>query len=238
MDSGQGASRPTGNRLLDQLSDASWEQLAPALQAVQLARKDIVGERGELAAHVIFPCGAVLSVLAYMENGAAVEVVTVGHEGMFGIEPLLGGARWTETTLCQIEGPALRMSGAAFREALDSDPALRELAQRYVIAYLAVVSQSVACNRLHNIEQRFARWMLMTHDRVDSDSFNLTQEFIADMLGVHRPSVSLVAGSFQKAGFIKYVRGTMSILNREGLEQASCECYGATQQAFARLGVA
>lgn len=238
MDSGQGASRPTGNRLLDQLSDASWERLAPALQAVQLARKDIVGERGELAAHVIFPCGGVLSVLAYMENGAAVEVATVGHEGLFGIELVLGGERWTETTLCQVEGPALRMSGTAFRAALDSDPALRDLAQRFVIAYLAVVSQSVACNRLHNIEQRFARWMLMTHDRVDSDSFNLTQEFIADMLGVHRPSVSLVAGSFQKAGFIKYVRGTMSILNREGLEQASCECYRATQQAFARLGVA
>jgi CRP-like cAMP-binding protein len=237
MESRQGAGRPTGNRLLDNLSDASWEVMAPALQLVQLARKDSVGGRGEVAEHAIFPCGAVLSVLAYMEDGAAVEVATVGREGLFGIELLLGGKHWTETTVCQIEGAALRIGASAFLEAIDSEPTVLELARRYAMAYLSVVSQSVACNRLHNIEERFARWILMTHDRVASDSFNLTQEFIADMLGVHRPSVSLVAGSFQKAGFIKYARGTMTILNREGLEQASCECYGATQQAYARLGL-
>lgn len=232
------ASRPTGNRLLDTLSETSWQGLAPGLQLVQLARKDRVADRGEPAGQMLFPCGAVLSVLAYMEDGAAVEVATIGREGLFGIELLLGGKRWSETTVCQVEGTALRMSAATFRDALDADAALRDLAQRYVMAYLSVVSQSVACNRLHNIEERFARWILMTHDRVCSDSFNLTQEFIADMLGVHRPSVSLVAGSFQKAGFIKYARGTMVILNREGLEQASCECYAAGLQAFARLGLA
>jgi CRP-like cAMP-binding protein len=139
------------------------------------------------------------------------------------------------TTLCQVEGAALRMSAAAFNRAIEGNSALRRLCQRYLTAYLSLVSQSVACNRLHNIEERFARWVLMTHDRVDGDEFFLTQEFIADMLGVHRPSVSLVAGAFQQAGFIKYSRGAMTILNREGLEAASCECYETCREQFRRL---
>ncbi len=170
-----------------------------------------------------------------MQSGAAVEVGTIGREGFFGLELMLGATQWTETTLCQVEGDSLRMSASAFQGAITADTGLRRIAQRYLMAYLALVSQSVACNRLHNIEERFARWVLMTHDRVDGDEFFLTQEFIADMLGVHRPSVSLVAGAFQQAGFIKYSRGAMTIVNREGLEAASCECYRASTDQFARL---
>jgi CRP-like cAMP-binding protein len=237
MERGQ-VRRPTGNRLLDSLNEDSWAALAGELHRIELGRKDTVGERGGAASHVIFPCGAVLSVLAFMENGAAVEVATVGREGVFGIESLLGAAVWTETTLCQIEGAALRMNAAVFRDCIADDPALQELSRRYLVAYLAAVSQSVACNRLHNIESRFARWILMTHDRVNEDSFYLTQEFIADMLGVQRPSVSIVAAAFQKAGIIKYARGSMTILDRKGLEQASCECYDVVARAFASLCVA
>ncbi|MFL6709065.1 MAG: Crp/Fnr family transcriptional regulator [Massilia sp.] len=228
--------QPSGNALLDSLDDDAWRELAPQLQGIEVKRKEVVGAAGHATGQVLFPCGAVLSVLTYMQNGAAVEVATVGREGLFGIELVLGASTWGATTVCQIEGPAWRMSASNFRAALEHGSPLRSLAQRYVMAYLSLVSQSVACNRLHNIEERFARWVLMTHDRVAGDTFFLTQEFIADMLGVHRPSVSLVAGAFQQAGFIKYSRGTMTILNREGLEEASCECYAVAGQAFERLG--
>jgi CRP-like cAMP-binding protein len=227
--------RESCNRLLASLGQADYLKLAPGLSHVHLRRKDVVGERGAPATHVYFPCGSVLSVLAYMHSGAAVEVGTIGREGFFGLELLVGGQHWTETTVCQVEGGSLCMTAAAFRDAVAGDTPLRRITQRYLMAYLALVSQSVACNRLHNIEERFARWVLMTHDRVDGDDFFLTQDFIADMLGVHRPSVSLVAGAFQQAGFIKYSRGAMSILNRQGLEDASCECYAVSANQFARL---
>ncbi|HEX8404240.1 MAG TPA: Crp/Fnr family transcriptional regulator, partial [Duganella sp.] len=195
-------SRASCNHLLASLGDDEYRELAPELQTVHLHRRQVVGERGKAAEYVYFPCGGVLSVLAYMHSGAAVEVGTIGKEGFFGLELLVGGTQWTETTICQVEGGSLRMSACAFRDAIKDDTPLRRVAQRYLMAYLSLVSQSVACNRLHNIEERFARWMLMTHDRVDGDEFFLTQDFIADMLGVHRPSVSLVAGAYQQAGFI------------------------------------
>ncbi len=226
---------PGCNRLLATLSDEDYEELAPSLSPVRLRHRDVVAERGKPATHVYFPCGAVLSVLTYMQSGAAVEVGTIGMEGFFGLELLVGGKRWTETTLCQVEGDSLCMPAGAFHDAIAGDTPLRRITQRYLMAYLALVSQSVACNRLHNIEERFARWVLMTHDRVNGDEFFLTQDFIADMLGVHRPSVSLVAGAFQQAGFIKYSRGKMSILNREGLEDASCECYAVSKNQFAKV---
>jgi CRP-like cAMP-binding protein len=227
--------RASCNRLLGSLTDADYRELSPDLQLVHLQRKQIIGERGHPVSEVHFPCGGVLSVLAYMHSGAAVEVGTIGKEGMFGLELLLGATHWTETTVCQVEGDSLRMPAAAFRAAITGDTPLRRVAQRYLMAYLTLVSQSVACNRLHNIEERFARWVLMTHDRVNGDEFFLTQEFIADMLGVHRPSVSLVAGAFQQAGYIKYSRGAMHILNRAGLEDASCECYATSRAQFETL---
>ncbi|HEX8611745.1 MAG TPA: Crp/Fnr family transcriptional regulator [Telluria sp.] len=223
------------NELLASLGPRAWAELAPALTRVHLPRKEVVGEREQEASHVYFPCGAVLSVLAYMQSGAAVEVGTIGKEGFFGLELLVGSTHWTETTVCQVEGDSLRMPARAFLEAVAGETPLRRITQRYLVAYLSNVSQSVACNRLHNIEERFARWVLMTHDRVDGDQFFLTQEYIADMLGTHRPSVSLVAGAFQQAGYIKYSRGWMTILNRAGLEEASCECYEASARQFAKL---
>lgn len=223
------------NRLLASLDPQEYKALAPELTRVRLRQKEALGERGKPATHVFFPCGSVFSVLAYMHSGAAVEVGTIGREGFFGLELLLGEKTWTETTVCQVEGDSLRMSAAAFRAATVGDTPLRRAAQRYLVCYMSLVAQSVACNRLHNIEERFARWVLMTHDRVDGDQFYLTQEFIADMLGVHRPSVSLVAGAFQQAGYLRYSRGRMTILDRAGLESASCECYQSTAQQFAGL---
>lgn len=224
-----------GNRLLGGLSDADFDALALSLQLVHLNQRDVIAERGAHTDYVYFPCTAVLSVLSFMEGGAAVEVGTIGKEGFFGIEVLLGNTEWSQNTICQVEGDSLRMSASAFRSATADDSALRRVLQHYLAAYLALVSQSVACNRLHSIEERFARWVLMTQDRVGSDAFFLTQDFIADMLGVHRPSVSLVAGAFQQAGFIRYSRGWMHILNRAGLEEASCECYATNTKQFDAL---
>jgi CRP-like cAMP-binding protein len=223
------------NHLLAMLSEDEYQALAPHLHPFHTQQKDVLGERDKPLDHVYFPCTSVLSVLAYMANGIAVEVGTIGNEGFFGVEVLVGGELSTETTVCQVEGDNLRMAVPDFKDAIDGNTPLRRLGQRYLMAYLSLVSQSVACNRLHTIEERFARWVLMTHDRVEGNEFHLTQEFLADMLGVHRPSVSVVAGAFQQAGLIRYNRGHMSILNRHGLEDACCECYGMVRKQFHRL---
>jgi len=231
----QPSTRERGNLPLNTLSAHEYQQLSPRLHPVALQFKDVVVERGASPAAIYFPTTAVLSVLASMSDGAAVEVGTVGREGFVGIETLAGGDRTTETTICQVEGNALRMSIGDFREATAGDTPLRRIAQRYLLVYLSLVSQSAACNRLHAIEARFARWVLMTHDRVDGDELRLTQEFLANMLGVQRPSVSLVASAFQQAGLIRYHRGHMAILNRRGIEDACCECYGVVREQFDQL---
>jgi hypothetical protein len=220
-----------GNRLLGTLSDEDYLELAPLLRPERLHSRQLICQRGKAAAHVYFPCGCVLSVLTFMRSGVAIESGTIGMEGFSGIDVLLGVQHWTDTTVCQVTGDCVCMAASDLRKATRDDTPLRRILQRFVAVYLSLVSQSAACNRLHNIEERFARWVLMTHDRLPGDEFFLTQEFIADMLGVHRPSVSVVAGAFQQAGYIRYSRGRMTILDRRGLEAASCECYavGARQ---------
>ena len=223
------------SRYLSLLSKAEFDDLAPLFTLIHCEGKQVLGERGAPIEFVYFPCGAVLSTLALMQGGQAVEVGTIGDEGFHGVEALIGGTHWMGLSLCQVSGPVLRMGVADFQRAVQPGTALHRIAYQYLRVFIASMAQSVACNRLHTIEERFARWVLMTHDRVHSDEFDLTQEFLADMLGVHRPSVSLVAGAFQQAGFIKYSRGAMTILNREGLEEASCECYASNAAQFARL---
>jgi CRP-like cAMP-binding protein len=226
--------QPCDNHLLSQLSAEDFHALAPRLEMVDLSFKHVVGERDRPIPYVYFPCTAVLSVLTHMSDGQVVEVGTIGNEGFYGIDVLAGSELAIETTICQISGKALRLSAAEFKRAVDGDTPLRHVTQRYLQAYLGLVSQSVACNRLHDIEARFARWILMTHDRVLGNDFHLTQEFLAGMLGVHRPSVSLVAGAFQQAGMIRYNRGHMTILKRDALEEMACECYRVVKAQFER----
>jgi CRP-like cAMP-binding protein len=215
------------NRILRLLGEDEYRALMPALRRTRLPLRQVVCARGETASLVYFPCDCLLSVQALMQDGTAVETATIGNEGFAGIDVLLGMRHWSGTVVCQVEGDCLCMEADLFREAIRGDTGLRRAAQRFVAAYLGLVSQSVACNRLHRVEERFARWMLMTSDRVRSDSFYLTQEFIARMLGVRRPSVSTVASAFQQDGMIRYTRGRVEILDRRRLEQASCECYAA-----------
>lgn len=223
------------NTLLSHLSADAYAALSPLLEPVALACKQVIAERGQPIAYVYFPCTCILSVLTYMENGSAIEVGTIGKEGFFGIDILTGGSAALEHTVCQVAGECLRMAVADFRKEITEDTPLRRIAQHYLQAYLSLLSQSVACNRLHTLEQRFARWVLMTRDRIDTDDFRLTQEFLAQMLGVRRPSISQIAAAFQQAGSIRYNRGDMTVLNRAQLEQASCECYGFVARRFERL---
>lgn len=207
------------------LGEDEYRSLMPELRRLRIKPGDVVCQRGEAAAAVYFPCNGVLSVVTIMRDGTTVETGTIGNEGFAGIDVLLGCATWTDTVFGQVEGDCLWLPAAVFREAVLGDTGLRRATQRFLVTYLSLVSQSAACNRVHKIEERFARWMLMTCDRVGGADFYLTQEFISQMLGVHRPSVNAVARAFQQAGMIRYTRGRVAILDRPGLERASCECY-------------
>jgi CRP-like cAMP-binding protein len=205
------------------------------LELVQLSLKDVIYERGMPIQYVYFPVSCTLSVLAFMRTGAAVEVATIGNEGFSGVDLMIGADVASNTYVCQIAGDSVRMRASDFKEIINVNATLRNVTQCFLQAYVSQITQSVACNRLHTVEERFARWLLIMHDRATGDSFYLTQEFMADMLGVHRPTVSLVAAAYQQAGMIRYLRGHMTILNRAELEDASCECYGAVAKNFLRL---
>jgi len=238
MPENTGVSRQYDSLLLSRLSDVEYQAFAAHVELVPLVPKEVIYEQGASIQYVYFPLGCVLSVLAFMRSGTAVEVATIGNEGFSGIDLMLEGETAGNTCVCQVAGDSLRMRAADFKELVRSHTGLRETAQRFMRAYISQITQSVACNRLHTIEERFARWLLITHDRVRGNSFYLTQEFMADMLGVHRPSVSIVAATYQQAGAIRYLRGQMTILDRKALENAACECYHAVANQFNQvLGV-
>jgi CRP-like cAMP-binding protein len=177
-----------------------------------------------------------MSMLNFIDDGRAIEVGTIGPEGFVGLPVLFGAESAPSTTLVQVPGEGSRMTAAAFRSALGECPGFFALLMRYAQAFLNQVAQSATCNRLHSVEERCARWLLQTQDRVNGDTdFPLTQEFLAQMLGVRRPTVSIAAGMLQQAGLIRYVRGQMRILDRERLEAASCECYGIIRRGYERL---
>lgn len=163
------------------------------------------------------------------------EVGTVGNEGIVGVPVFLGAERSPARSFCQVAGQAMKMRVDAFKRSLQECPELNEVVRRYVQATINQFSQSTACNHAHSVQQRMCRWLLMTHDRVGADEFHLTQEFLAQMLGVRRPSVTVAAGILQKAGLISYQRGRIRIADRAGLEAGACECYEVVRQEFDRL---
>lgn len=223
------------NNLLSLLPDDDYQALQPYLELVKLPVKKVIFERDKPMPYIYFPCNCVLSFLTHMEDGTAIEVGTVGNEGFSGIDVLIGADLASETCICQIPGNSFRIRTAVFREMVIDDTPIRTITQRHLQAYFRQMSQSVACNRLHTNEARFARWMLITHDRVQGNEFYMTQEFMAIMLGMHRPSISLIAGAFQEAGMIRYQRGRMTIVDRAQLEDICCECYGIVAKQFQRV---
>jgi CRP-like cAMP-binding protein len=230
------AGLPRENRILDALPSKEYKRLLPVLSPVSLEMKRRLLEPGTAIDTIYFPRSAVVSLLTTMDGGSAVEVATIGNEGIVGVPVFLGaqamGAR--DFYQVQVPGHAVAMDTAAFLESTRRDP-LRGLVQRYAQALFSQITQQVACNGLHSVEERCSRWMLLTHDRVGGDEFPLTQEFLAQMLGVRRASVTVAAGILQKAGFIRYSRGRVAIVDRDGLENSSCECYRIIRTEFDRL---
>lgn len=205
------------------------------MEAVSLQYKQILYEPNQFIQHVYFPLNGVVSLLTIMADGEVAEVGTVGNEGMVGLPVFLGATTIPGMAMAQVPGDALRMSVDVFKDKVTPDSQLHNLLQRYTQALFNQIAQTAACNRLHSIEERLCRWLLMTQDRVESDQFPLTQEFLAQMLGVRRSSVSVVAATLQKAGLIQYSRGKMTILDRAGIEAVSCECYAIVKREFENL---
>jgi CRP-like cAMP-binding protein len=232
----RGADRQQANQLLRALSPADYALLVPHLRRVPLAVGEIISRPHARPRHAYFPETAVLSLIIVMENGTAVEAATVGNEGVAGLSAFLGNGAMSSQCLAQIAGDAQRLPVVALAAAVAKSPALDALLRQYAQAFINQLAQSVACNRLHTIDQRCARWLLMTHDRVGGgDAFDLTQEFLSFMLGVRREGVSAASRSLQQLGIIRYRRGHISVLDRPALERASCECYAETRSDFAQL---
>jgi len=202
-------------------------------QVVDLRLSEIVGSAGAPTDAVLFPTEGFISLLAQVDNEHAIEVGMVGREGMLGIQLALGVATEPLKALVQGSGQALRISAAAFRRELQVDTALRATIDRYVYVLFAQHARAAACLRFHQIEQRLARWLLMSHDRACCDRFHVTHEFLAYMLGVRRVGVTLAAGALQRRQLITYDRGEMTIVDRAGLADAACSCYASDQAAYA-----
>lgn len=226
--------RPGRNRLLGLLPPDEWARLQPHLEPVALGPGDPIYHPDEPIPYVYFPTTLIGSLVVVMDDGQSSEWGTVGNEGMIGLPLFLEDDSLPSRAFCQGAGEGFRMKAAAFREQ-SRDGSLHSLLHRYTLALLNQVAQSAACNRLHSFEERCARWLLMTHDRCGKDQFDLKQEFLAQMLGTRRATVSVAAGILQKAGFIRYTRGRITVVDREGLESAACECYARIHREYDRL---
>jgi CRP-like cAMP-binding protein len=205
-----------------------------ALDQVHIPLKTVIYEAGGHIGYVYFPIDAVISVVTLMRDGTQIEALTIGREGLTGTQGLLDGATASQLTYCQVAGDAYRVQFGTFAALCERFESLRALAQRYLSAQLDVMAQSIACNRLHYVNERCARWLLMTYDRVGRAEFPLTHEVLATMLGVRRAGVSIAAAALQEAGAIRYSRGRFRVIDPDRLEGAACECYGAINEAFER----
>jgi len=220
----------TGNAFLDALSQDVRGSLAPKLRRIAVARGDTVEDVDRPIDRVVFPLGSIVSLVTRMLDGGTVEVGIIGREGMSGLPIALGdGIAW-QHGFVQVADSALCMDARDFESCLHEHPDLQAACLRYARAVLSRTAQFAACNRLHPVNERCARWLLMAHDRVPSDSFALTQEFLSDMLGVRRAGVSVAASALQRAGLIDYRQGQVTVLDRTTLESAACECYLAVEE--------
>jgi CRP-like cAMP-binding protein len=223
------------NRLLAALPADVYERLRAAMTPVQLRHAQQLYDIGEPITQLYFPTTALVSLLIVLEDGKQVEMAAVGREGLAGLPVALGSDSDGHVAVVQVAGAALRLDTDTFRAVLRVAPELQEVLGRYTLVLITQAGQAAACNGLHALAERGARWLLEAHDRVGSDQFRLTQDFLAAMLGVRRPSVTLAAGMLQQAGLITYHRGQVTILDRAGLEAASCECYASIRRETDRL---
>lgn len=220
------------NRILSARPPADFEHLRPHLEQLPLRQRQVLHQPGAAIEHVHFIEEGLASVLTTMPEGDAVEVRMAGREGITGFSYVLGAHSLRQEIIVQAPGSALRMSAAIFKTAFDRSEPLRRTVLRYVNTALTMTAQTAACNRLHSIEQRCARWLLNASDRIDSNTMPMTHEFLALLLGVRRAGVTAVAGKLQSSGLIRYHRGRLTIVDRDGLERVACQCYDADRQEF------
>jgi len=229
------ATTAPSNRLLQLLSPKDYERLRPHLHRVGLKYRQSLYRSNKPIEWVYFIESGVGSLVNTMKNGQAAEVGTVGNEGVVGLPLLFGDNKAPTSLYVQVPGEGVRIEATLFNKQMTQSASIRAVMLRYAHACFNQVAQSAACNHFHTLEQRCCRWLLMTHDRMPSKEFLLTQEFLAMMLGVQRTGVSAAAGALQKAGLIRYVRGVVTMLDQPGLELRSCECYGVSKKEFDRL---
>jgi CRP-like cAMP-binding protein len=228
----------TGNHLLDLIPAAEYRALEPLLRKTELKVNQVLYEPRAVIEQIYLPINAALSAITVMQDGHAIEVATIGNEGMTGMPNLPLAVASPHRVIAQIGGQAWQADATAFRREVAKYPKLSEVMAKHHLAFLFQVSQSIACNGLHALVERCCRWLLMTHDRVEGDDVDLTHEFLAMMLGVRRSGVTEALQSLQQQGSISYRRGNIKILDRERLEDLSCECYQNVRDEYERLLVA
>lgn len=223
------------NVILRALEPRAAAQIVKRGRLLSLAFRQEIYESEQPIHEVYFPLDCVLSVVARMRDGSQIEIGTIGREGMSAFPLLMGASSTANVCYCQVRGNAIAIPVELFRELFSTDAGFRQQLDRYLQAYVNMLGQLAACNRLHSVYERCSRWLLMTRDRVDVDELPLTQEFLAMMLGTGRSGVAIAAATLQQAGFIRYAHGIITILDRPGLENAACECYEVARDQFAGL---
>lgn len=226
---------PSQNHLLAALPKEERERLLPHLELVPMPLGDVLYESGVELRHVYFPTTAIVSLLYVMLDGASAEIAVVGNEGVIGVALFMGGETMPNRAVVQSAGHAYRLKGHLLKQEFNRSGDLQHLLLRYTQALLTQMAQTAVCNRHHSLDQQLCRWLLLSLDRLSSNELIMTQELIANMLGVRRESVTEAAGNLQRAGLIKYQRGRITVLDRAGLEARACECYAVVKREFDRL---
>ena len=226
---------PKKNHLLDSLPDAEWKRWEPVLERVDLPLGRVLYESGMALSHVYFPTTAIVSLLYVMENGASAEIAVVGNEGIVGVSLFMGGETTPSRAVVQSGGKGYRLSAERMKSEFNLAGPVLHLLLRYTQALLTQMAQTAVCNRHHSLDQQLCRWLLLSLDRLQGNELVMTQELIANMLGVRREGVTEGALKLQRAGLIRYSRGHIVVLDRSGLESRSCECYGVVKKEYDRL---
>jgi len=226
---------PTQNRLLAALPDSEYQRLLPHLELVPMPLGEVLYESGGRLQHVYFPTTSIVSLLYVLENGASAEIAVVGNEGILGISLFMGGETTPSRAIVQSAGFGYRLRSQVLKLEFNRAGPMLRLLLRYTQALITQMTQTAVCNRHHSVEQQLCRWLLLSLDRLPTDEVSMTQELIANMLGVRREGVTDAAGKLQRAGLIRYSRGRIEVLDRPGLEKAVCECYQVVKLEFDRL---
>ena len=223
------------NHLIAALPIDEFTRLKSNLEPVTLSLGEVIYESGEQLEHIYFPTTAIISLLYIMENGSTAEIGMAGNDGLVGIALYMGGSTTPSRAVVQSAGNAFRMASKALNDEFSLGGVFQKVLLRYTQSLMTQISQTAVCNRLHSVEQQLCRWLLINHDLLQSNKLIMTHDLIANMLGVRREGVSIAAGHLQKQGLIKYVRGTITMLDRPALERAACECYGVVKDEYDRL---